>query len=414
MIYSKLYIPVVLLFVFTVIGCKKMDSTYAEFLEGGEKIYISKADSLKAFVGRDRIQLQWLLLSDPKVRKYKVYWNNRADSVEGELNKTENVDTVKVMISNLPEGSYNFEVLQYDNKGNTSISTEVVGRSYGALYAGSLYNRSYKLINREGSDVQVIWGPADETLESVEVQYIDNKDMTRTLVFPASDELSIIPDFPQGGQFTYKTYYVPDTLFVDKFSSPAEQFEEVLSEKESDKAKFKHYPLPTDTYQPLFDSWGIKNLWDGISDHVDHIFYVSENAPNLKLPNWFTINLGEKKTLSKVRVNQLSHADAWLFSSGAPKTYEIYGSNAPNNNGSFDGWHLLGSYESVKPSNSAGLTAEDIAVGRVGEYQSFVGNIDQYQYIRFKVNSTWGGVMNVMLSELTFYEIGSTFKKIIK
>lgn len=411
MINSKLYIPVVLLLFLAAIGCNKMDSTYTEFLKDGEVVYVNKADSLKAYVGRERIQLQWLLISDPKVKKYKVFWNNRADSVEGTLLKTEKVDTVRVMISNLPEGSYNFEVIQYDNNGNASIRSQVVGRSYGALYAGSIYNRGYKSIERLGTDVRIEWSEADETILNSTIQYVDDNNVSHTLVVPASDNLVTIPSFPQSGHFSYTTTYAPDTLFVDTFLAPTEVIEEIQAERKVDKAKYAHLPLPSDTYEPEFATWGIQNLWDGISNHVDHIFFVKEFLPNLQLPNWFTIDLSGARMLTKVRVNQLSHADGWLFSAGAPKTYEIYGSNDPASDGSFDDWHLLGSFESTKPSNGPGLTQADIDLGRAGEYQVFSGNSEYYRYVRFKVNSTWGGVKNVMLSELTFYEIGSAFRK---
>ena len=57
-------------------SCKKMDDIYREFYESGETVYVGKADSIKVRGGNERVELTWLLLSDPKVASYKVYWNN--------------------------------------------------------------------------------------------------------------------------------------------------------------------------------------------------------------------------------------------------------------------------------------------------------------------------------------------------
>ena len=389
-------------------SCKKMEDTYKEFIQDGETVYISKPDSLKAFVGRERIQLSWLLISDPKVKSYKVYWNNRADSISGNITKTDNVDTVKVVINNLSEGTYNFEVLQYDSHGNSSIKASIVGRTYGPLYESTLYNRPTSQIKREGNDIILTFAPSDESMKDLEISYVDRSNVSKKIFLESKDNEIKMTNFPIGGRFTFKTMYAPDALFVDVFQSVPETFEEVVAEVQSDKSKFKHYPLPTDTYQPEFDSWKIQNLWDGITDQQDRFFYMHSNAPGLKLPNWFTIDLGAEKSLSRVRVNHLAHNHAWLFSSGAPKTYEIYGSNNPSADGSFTDWDLLGSFTSVKPADAN----EALALGLAGEFKTLTNNSKNYRFVRFRTLTTYGGVRNVMISELTFYEMGYSFRPI--
>ena len=99
------------------LSCGKMDDTYSEFVKDGERIYIAKADSLKVRGGNKRIQLSWLLLSDPKVVKYKVTWNNGRDSIVNPVVKTASVDTVTLMIDNIEEGTHEFEIYTYDKLG---------------------------------------------------------------------------------------------------------------------------------------------------------------------------------------------------------------------------------------------------------------------------------------------------------
>src|SRR5690606_14681034 len=126
-------------------------------------------------------------------------------------------------------------------------------------------------------------------------------------------------------------------------------YQEVLTEGILDKASFAHLPLPTDSYQPEFDVWAIKNLWDN-QINSPNFFYMNPNMAGLTIPNWFTLDLGYASRLTKIKVNSLSHDAYWMFNVGAPKSFEIYGSNAPAADGSWDSWTLLGTFESVKPS----------------------------------------------------------------
>lgn len=228
---------------------------------------------------------------------------------------------------------------------------------------------------------------------------------------------------PEGEWVTYDRLYTKSTereyavrglppeklefrfFFTDKWKNHSDTLQIALTplfEVKLDKNLWKSFPLPTDTYEPLYGDWSIEGLWDGTTARI---FYVNDNLPGLKLPNWFTINIGKESQLSRIRVNQMSHNDAWIFSSGAPRIFEIYGSNKPGSDGSWDSWTLLGEFESVKPSDRplGVLSAEDIALGKEGEDFTFPLTIPSVKYIRFKTKKTWGGNENVMLGELTLW-----------
>lgn len=394
----------------SIIGCKKMDSTYSEFLEGGEKIYTSKADSLLVRPGNERVMLSWLLISDPKVNRYKIFWNSRKDSLEGTLKKTAEVDSIHVLIPNLKEGVYNFEVFQYDNLGNSSVKVEAIGKSYGKQYLNSLLNRAFNTIQRNGSNLEIEWMPSEESVKEIQLEYTDNKGVKKNEIIPAAEVLTVLENFPYGGTFNYKTIYLPEPLSLDVFSAALVSETEKLEEMNISKANWKNYPLPGDTYQSEYSDWKIENLWDGFTDVSPKFFYVDPNLPDLKLPNWFTLDLGSKFKLTKFRMYQLAHAEAWMYNYGAPKTFEVYASQVPASDGSWTGWDLLGSFSSVKPSGlpQGDLSAEDVARARAGEEFELKPTDKAYQYIRVKITSTWGGNLNPMISELSlrgFYAI---------
>ena len=399
----KTFIGSLAVLLFVIAGCKEMDDTYEDFIKKGETVYIGKADSLLLRGGNNRIELSWLLISDPKVHKYKVYWNNRRDSAENLVTKTNSVDTVRLSIDNLPEGTHHFEVFLFDKNGNSSVKVTGIGKVYGERYKASLLTRAYRTITRKGSDLMISWMPADESLKEVLVEYVNINQERVVKKLSRTATLDTLRNFPLGGKFTYRSVFLPEKLALDEFSTEAEEVVEVLTEVQLDKSSWTNAALPTDTYKSEFPDWKISNLWDGITNVNPNFFYQDPNIPGLALPNWFTIDIGSKSKLTKIIVNQLSHSDAWLYNYGAPKTFEIYGSNEPPADGSWANWTLLGQFESIKPSNgpTGVLSAEDVARGRAGEQFAFPESISSYRYIRFKTNSTWGGNKNVMISEIT-------------
>lgn len=187
-----------------------------------------------------------------------------------------------------------------------------------------------------------------------------------------------------------------DTLFVE--ITP--WFEQQL-----DKFHFKALHLPTDTYEPHASAtFTMERLWDGVWG-TDACFHTK---PNTGIPQWFTFDLGVKARLSRFKLyhrlsgNNGANSDG-QYSAGSPKIVEIYGSNNPNPNGSWDSWDLMGKFESIKPSGDPKWTSEDI------QYACFDGedfeftDPQPYRYLRFKVLKVWSSVTYIFLAELTFW-----------
>jgi hypothetical protein len=200
-----------------VASCKKADDRHRQFFENGETIYIAKADSLRLRGGLNRIELSWLLLSDPKIYKYKLYWNNRKDSIVNIVQKTNKVDTVRMMLKDMKEGTYFFEIFTFDKDGNTSVAATGTGKVYGENYQNSLLPRTYRSARRLGDGVEFNWTQAEETLQKVELSYVDIEGKTIHKIIPKLAELDTLYDFPNAGTFKYRSLFLPDTNALDTF-----------------------------------------------------------------------------------------------------------------------------------------------------------------------------------------------------
>lgn len=216
-----LYSVVLTFLLLLLASCGDMSDTYEQFTAGGETIYIGKADSLLARGGKDRIELSWLLLSDPKVTNYKIFWNNGYDSIAGRVTKTENVDTVRVILNNMPENVYSFDIYLYDDYGHSSIKSSIVGQSYGEFYEQSLINRVINSIKRiSNDDVQINWSLPSTGFVQTELVYTNNAGEKITKTTPKSVMVDTLKNIPVKGSFEYRSMYLPEPDAIDAFFTP--------------------------------------------------------------------------------------------------------------------------------------------------------------------------------------------------
>src|SRR5699024_6139765 len=142
---------------------------------------------LEAHSGENRIELTWLLLSDPKVRSYKVYWDNKKDSLEGAVQKTDQIDTIRVMVNDLSEGIHYFEVYMYGKDGNPSVQASAIGNAYGSIYQDALLPRIIKNTTWEvNSSLALELTLANQDAVRTEVEYEDKIKGISTFIIPSN------------------------------------------------------------------------------------------------------------------------------------------------------------------------------------------------------------------------------------
>jgi hypothetical protein len=203
-------------------ACSKMDEYRDKYLANGSIVYPGKMDSVKAYSGKNRAEIRGLFTSDPKITKYKVFWNSRQDSIEVPVVRTGGVDTASVIIPSLPEGLMSFEVRTYDAHGNTSIPVTAAANIYGELYQSALTNRA--IANAEMQDdgtALITWADvsSDAGTVSMRVKYTDNADVLHDtlLVSGLTDMKSSLPSFKKGSVISYQTAYLPNATAIDTF-----------------------------------------------------------------------------------------------------------------------------------------------------------------------------------------------------
>ena len=182
-----------------------------------------------------------------------------------------------------------------------------------------------------------------------------------------------------------------------------------IFETKLDRVPMKEVNLPTDVnIGHVFSNLSPRNinfLFNNIfgTANANDCLHTRPNEP--KMPQWFTFDLGAESSLSRFKLYHRGGTSGY-YRGGDPKKFEIYGSNTPNVDGSWDSWTLLGTFNSVKPSGSplGTNTAEDEQFAVVnGEDFEFPPGIPSVRYLRFKTLETWGSFQYIYISELMFW-----------
>ena len=201
-------------------------------------------------------------------------------------------------------------------------------------------------------------------------------------------------------------------------------------EELADVTKIKSYPLPTDISYEFPEAGllvyhngagnavgGVEALWNGETippfNKSPRYFFMTTNTsiPYGGLPASITIDLGVAFHMSRFvywpRPNNTPGAitNSYIFGSTHVKKFELWGSNNPSPDGSYDSWTKIGSYESRRPSGELENTEDDKKVALTGENFDMPEDIVPYRYIRYKVFSTWGAQPYWASSELQFYGV---------
>jgi hypothetical protein len=219
MLNIKLVLFLLVIGITALTSCTKMDD-FKKYVEDGEISYTGRVDSLKIRSGRNRVLIQGLFISDRKVTKCKIYWNSRQDSIIVPVVRTLAVDTLKMYVNNLFEGSYNFEIVTYDGAGNPSIPVVKSGvKVYGDNYEASLINMPTSDVSLEGTTATITWGGLDQTsgAQYMDVYHINTagvKIRSKKLIKSATATLL---DYKYRSTFDYRTVYLPDTMAIDTF-----------------------------------------------------------------------------------------------------------------------------------------------------------------------------------------------------
>ncbi|MDD6506497.1 MAG: DUF4998 domain-containing protein [Prevotellaceae bacterium] len=278
----------ILLFVSLIIAlgfssCKDQDDIYKEWVVPGGRVYPEKTNGLAVYAGHNRVLLKWVAPKDPSVEKAVISWSAGDESLVLNYADYAGEDTIELSIDNLEERTYTFEIKNYDDKGNESMSSEVSKAPYASNWLASLSERTIESAEVVGDEATVTTGFMTDNMVYTEYRYVTTDDETVTLEEKQTNESREVklPNAKPGKRFEYRSYYVPtegvDTICNEWRKSPT-PIAGLL-----DKSGF--IATATDTrsgYSPM-----------GIFDGVDNNNTGSWRSGNTTYPKFIFIDLNK-------------------------------------------------------------------------------------------------------------------------
>jgi hypothetical protein len=212
--------PVIVVLCFVCVQCSKYDE-YKKYMPNGEIIYPQKPSSVKTYPGKNRVQLEWVIV-DPKVTSCKIAYKQeniqKDTTVVIPERGTGSNDTIRVIVPDLKETAYVFEIVSYDDFGNVSIPVEVEEEVYGEIYETTLSNRLLKDYSYDKENgLQLEWYDADETEIGMELYYTDINGNNQMILVAGSETSTTISDYKYGEPLFNISLYKPVPSAIDTF-----------------------------------------------------------------------------------------------------------------------------------------------------------------------------------------------------
>lgn len=216
MIKYLIYLVAILLLA----ACTEMNDLHQQYLDEGETIYTGRVDSIQIMHGKERLKLSWQINSDPKITHCIIFWNNRKDSVVVDVPSDRTGVTLMDQIIDLPEGSYVFEFVTFDNENNSSLSIIRSSDVYGPKYEQTLLSRPIADLIAERDSVVLNWSQIDNSV-GVLFHYTNQAGNEVELNISNNENQTIIYDYAVGSEYSYQTMYIPSETAIDTFYSAA-------------------------------------------------------------------------------------------------------------------------------------------------------------------------------------------------
>ncbi len=396
-IYSNL-VKVSIIFLIFQVSCTKQDHFYKEFVDTKIRHYAGKADSVKVFSGENRVKLFWEI-NDPSVNGATIYWNQKKDSLV--VSHPTNLSSWEVFIPNLSESSHSFIIVTKDQNNQTSIPVQAYGTAYGNRFKQQVHNRSVRGMVFTKGNLEFNWLPeSSSVMVDTEILFTNNEGNPDTIRLNRSENHSILPGYKPNTAVRFRSSFLPKEDAVDTLYSDSETFVPEVDEL-LDWDKFAEMQLPTDTYQGHVSlAAHMRKMWNDDITTNSNLFLT---IPNLSpIPQWFTFDLGVTASLSKMKI---WHRAGFIYDLGNLKQFEVYGSNDPNPDGSWESWNKIATFNSKKPSGlPLGQTSQaDQDYINAGEDFIFDEGTPSYRYIRIKTLAIWGNVQYICIQKMQLW-----------
>ena len=394
--YSRHFLKVlVLIGFFTNYSCGDMDSIHEDYLQG-EQVYAGKLDTLNIRPGYYRAQLegqtQFLGNSNQIIIEYddqtEVYDIN-PDNIENGI--------YTMILPNLEEKSYEFNVTTQDELGNLSVSQIVAGSAVGDIFVSDQDPREIDdfTFEDDGTYANFFGNAQSENVIFTIIDYENESDgISKDTLFYSDSRIKIDQYKPLGNLQT-KSVVQSGLDGIDSIALTTLDYTmPELPYSILNKDYIRLVNMPSDNPGTYNNANPNEHLFDGDSSWNGDDTFTYNSGPN-SIPHHFTTDLGVKTILRRVDIDMINPD---VDSSSNPTGIQVWGRE------NLDFAQTASSDEELFIDAGWVLLHEEQIDGENLERASFViePNFSPKRFIRIRATSSVDND-NIKLTELTFY-----------
>lgn len=392
---------------FILAACADQDDVHRKYVDDEETVYLRKIDSAAVYPGRERMQVQIWYTDADKLTHSIIEWSGESRTVDLSGATGSGKYTTTVELDNMPEGSYDLKIQNVNAFGQTSLYYDVFGQTYGDDYESGLSNRTIKSMTSDESGFVISWGYAADGLLYSELRF--EGQTGGTAVIPAGETESSFTPRPADSKIYHRSVFKPVDYAIDEFYTEWKETEvEVPLEVECDYSLFEPLDAAYTSGFSLYNATAFADLWNrdlvevtGSPDKATGNRGSSAGSIVTTVPWDAAFSIGGQFELTRIVLWQYGWPDYSpdiLYGGGNAKIYELYGSNAPNTDGSLDAtWTLITTMTIERPSGSATTdtsSAEWLQDWNAAIFDGHTFDMPQgtpaYEYLRLRCTERFG------------------------
>ena len=188
-------------------SCTDLVGTFKDFQGDGEIVYAGKVDSIKVHEGLHRIQFEGLLYYAAGAKEVVIEWDDQryTHSLEG-YSKT---DKLEILLEDMEEDLYVFDIYTLDQEGNRSIVTTIQADVYGDRFIAAQNPVAYTYVPTVENCFMLTWSEVPELME-VRLEYTDVEGTQREIVVEPFTMQTEVANIRSGTSLKITTWIKPN------------------------------------------------------------------------------------------------------------------------------------------------------------------------------------------------------------
>ncbi len=216
---------VILFIVISMLSCESERDSFKDLTSEGEQVVIGKVRGAKVSYGIHKLKFDLAINADPKIKKFTFSEGEEEIRTFDLVRNNIGADTITLILDNLKEKVYDFNIVASDNEGNKSLTYRLTSTVFGDRYIANLPSRAVTNMTFDPVTgmVEAMFSKNKENMKETNLIYTTRDNIEKTITIPNDSGSLIISDFKTSDTLKLVSTYSPvlnERISFEDFVSP--------------------------------------------------------------------------------------------------------------------------------------------------------------------------------------------------